>query len=185
METRQVSVSESMQRGSLCIEAELLIPTLYQLATRPICNRDRCFPDPLDGLPVLCLHSICPHRQMSSEFMPEGFNSGVGSPGMALPVMVSLAPGDAHFVTSLPTNSQESPEGLFQQGPPPTRQPLGECQVYLLTVTCFGEGFRHHLNRMAAWYKFGLATSRVGQSGPAGAIRGISIPFHAVFGVPD
>ena len=122
MEAGQVSVPGSdeslrtMQCGPVCIKTELSTPSLHQLPSRPICSGNRRIPGQSAGLRLSSIHL---DRQMPPENTPGRFNSGAGSPGMAISAMVSMATGDAVRTPCPSANSHESSERPFQQEPPP------------------------------------------------------------------
>ena len=76
----------------------------------------------LERPPGVCLPSICPNRQMPTEDTTGGVNSGINSPSVAIPVMVSMATGNVGLGTSTSASPQESSARPVQQGAPPATQ---------------------------------------------------------------
>ena len=128
METGQDGVSGSvepirpMQCRPVRVEAEFPASSLHQLEARPTSNDNGCIFSELERPPGVCLPPICPNRQMPTEDTTGGVNSGINSPSVAIPVMVSMATGNVGLGPSTSASPQESSARPFQQGTPPATQ---------------------------------------------------------------
>ena len=128
METGRDGVSSSvepirpMQCRTVCIEAEFPASSLHQLEARPTRNVNRCIFSGLEKSPGVCLPPICPNWQMPTEDTTGGVNSGIDSPSVAIPIVVSMATGIVGLGPSTSTSPQESSARPIQQGTPPATQ---------------------------------------------------------------
>ena len=91
---------------------------LYELETRPLCNGNRCIHSQLDRLPGLCVSTILPNREVSTEDLSRESNNSFNCPSLANSSVVPPATRDVSPVTDTIAQPQGTSAGSIQSNPP-------------------------------------------------------------------
>ena len=138
---------------------------LHQLASRPICHEHRCISGKMDGLPRVCLPSICSGRKVPPESEEGERLTTDSSPSMAVTSLVSSPSRVLGPKSSTNSDVQQHTPRSFRSPPPngdPRAAPVSHMEGLRKSHTAAGISERSSKLILSGWSK---GTSSSYQSG--------------------